>query len=185
MRAYGIFAADLPPLSPSLAHSEAGVSFAFAGHELDLRRQELRRAGAIVHVEPQVFDLLAFLIRNRDRIVSKDEILEEVWHGRIVSEAALSSRINAARKAIGDNGNDQILIKTFHKRGFRFVGETIERAEARRGATAQRQRTAAPGSVAGRHRRPSTPSRRSPSSPSSISAAIRSTTTSPTASPRT
>ena len=130
MRAYGIFVADLPPLSPSLALSEAGVSFAFAGHELDLRRQELRRAGAIVHVEPQVFDLLAFLIRNRDRIVSKDEILEEVWHGRIVSEAALSSRINAARKAIGDNGNDQILIKTFHKRGFRFVGETIERAEA-------------------------------------------------------
>jgi DNA-binding winged helix-turn-helix (wHTH) protein len=184
VRAYGIFAADLPPRSSSLAHSEAGVSFAFAGHELDPRRQELRRAGAIVHVEPQVFDLLAFLIRNRDRIVSKDEILEEVWHGRIVSEAALSSRINAARKAIGDNGNDQILIKTFHKRGFRFVGETIERAEA--GAPPQPSVSEPP-----RRRRrrptspPSTPSRRSPSSPSSISAAIRSMTTSPTASPRT
>jgi TolB-like protein len=106
------------------------VSFAFAGHELDLRRQELRRAGEVVHVEPQVFDLLAFLIRNRDRIVSKDEILDEVWHGRIVSEAALSSRINAVRKAIGDNGNQQILIRTFHKRGFRFIGEAVERTDA-------------------------------------------------------
>src|SRR5205085_4787026 len=102
------------------------MTFVFAGHELDPRRQELRRDGEVVHVEPQVFDLLAFLIRNRDRIVSKDEILDAVWDGRIVSEAALSSRINAARKAIGDSGNDQIFIRTFHKRGFRFVGEASE-----------------------------------------------------------
>jgi TolB-like protein len=102
------------------------MTFVFAGHELDPRRQELRRDGEVVHVEPQVFDLLAFLIRNRDRIVSKDEILDEIWDGRIVSEAALSSRINAARKAIGDSGNDQIFIRTFHKRGFRFVGEVEE-----------------------------------------------------------
>jgi TolB-like protein/DNA-binding winged helix-turn-helix (wHTH) protein len=105
------------------------VTFAFAGHELDLRRQELRRGGEVVHIEPQVFDLLAFLLKNRDRIVSKDEILDEVWHGRIVSEAALSSRINAARKAIGDSGSDQIFIKTFHRRGFRFVFDAIERAD--------------------------------------------------------
>jgi TolB-like protein/Flp pilus assembly protein TadD len=102
------------------------MTLVFAGHELDPRRQELRREGEVVHVEPQVFDLLAFLIRNRDRIVSKDEILDTIWDGRIVSEAALSSRINAARKAIGDSGNDQIFIRTFHKRGFRFVAEAAE-----------------------------------------------------------
>src|SRR5215207_5185967 len=102
------------------------VTLVFAGHELDPRRQELRREGEVVHVEPQVFDLLTFLIRNRDRIVSKDEILDTIWDGRIVSEAALSSRINAARKAIGDSGNDQIFIRTFHKRGFRFVAEATE-----------------------------------------------------------
>jgi TolB-like protein/DNA-binding winged helix-turn-helix (wHTH) protein/cytochrome c-type biogenesis protein CcmH/NrfG len=105
------------------------MTFVFAGHELDPRRQELRREGEVVHVEPQVFDLLAFLIRNRDRIVSKDEILDTIWDGRIVSEAALSSRINAARKAIGDSGNDQIFIRTFHKRGFRFVAEATELAD--------------------------------------------------------
>src|SRR4051812_19420244 len=100
--------------------------FTFRDCELDLPRQELRRSGAVVHVEPQVFDLLVFLVRNRDRIVSKDEILDAVWDGRIVSEAALSSRINAARKAVGDTGSNQGLIKTFHKRGFRFVGEALE-----------------------------------------------------------
>jgi TolB-like protein/Flp pilus assembly protein TadD len=109
---------------------------AFRDTELDLRQGELRRAGTPVHVEPQVFDLLVFLIRNRDRIVSKDEILDAVWNGRIVSEAALSSRINAARKALGDNGNDQAVIRTFHKRGFRFVAETEERAQGTAGGTA-------------------------------------------------
>jgi DNA-binding winged helix-turn-helix (wHTH) protein len=102
----------------------------FAGHEMDLRRQELRRAnGGLVHVEPQVFDLLVHLVRNRDRVVSKDELLETIWNGRIVSEAALSSRINAARKAVGDDGNRQELIRTIHRRGFRFVGEARELAE--------------------------------------------------------
>ena len=98
----------------------------FTGHEVDLRRQELRRGGDRVHVEPQVFDLLVHLVRNRDRVVSKDELLDTIWGGRIVSEAALSSRINAARKAVGDDGERQILIKTVHKRGFRFVGEVDE-----------------------------------------------------------
>ncbi|HEX2726705.1 MAG TPA: winged helix-turn-helix domain-containing protein [Beijerinckiaceae bacterium] len=99
------------------------MTLAFAECELDPARQELRRAGEVVHVEPQVFRLLLLLIENRDRIVSKDEILDAVWDGRIVSEAALSSRINAVRRAIGDNGNDQTLVRTLHKRGFRFVGE--------------------------------------------------------------
>src|SRR5215203_4937192 len=97
--------------------------YRFKDCELDVPRQELRRSGTAVHVEPQVFDLLVFLLSNRERIVSKDEILDAVWDGRIVSEAALSSRINAARKAIGDTGNDQALIRTFHKRGFRFVAQ--------------------------------------------------------------
>src|SRR4051812_17370743 len=103
--------------------------FTFRDCELDLPRQELRRSGALVHVEPQVFDRLVFLLTNRERIVSKDEILDAVWDGRIVSEAALSSRINAARKAVGDSGNEQALIRTFHKRGFRFVAEAEEHAE--------------------------------------------------------
>ena len=97
--------------------------FRFAGLELDPGRQELRRGDTVVHVEPQVFDLLLMLLQHHDRIVSKDEILDTIWQGRFVSEAALSSRINAARKAIGDNGEDQRLIRTFHKRGFRLVAE--------------------------------------------------------------
>ena len=99
------------------------MDFRFADFEIDIARRELRRGGAIVHIEPQVFDLLVHLIRNRDRIVSKDELIEVIWHGRIVSEAALSSRISAARRALGDSGNDQTLIRTMYKRGFRFVGE--------------------------------------------------------------
>ena len=103
--------------------------YLFKDCELDVPRQELRRSGTAVHVEPQVFDLLVFLLSNRERIVSKDEILDAVWDGRIVSEAALSSRINAARKALGDNGNDQALIRTFHKRGFRFIADVEEHAD--------------------------------------------------------
>jgi len=104
------------------------MSLVFAGHEIDLRRQELRRSGNIVHVEPQVYDLLVHLVRNRDRVVSKDELLDTIWNGRIVSEAALSSRINAARKAIGDDGDGQKLIKTIHRRGFRFIGTVRDMA---------------------------------------------------------
>jgi TolB-like protein len=103
------------------------MHLAFAGYEVDLDRHELRRGDEIVHVEPQVFDLLVHLVRNRDRVVSKDELFETIWQGRFVSEAALSSRINAARKAVGDDGNRQALIKTIHKRGFRFVGAVDER----------------------------------------------------------
>jgi DNA-binding winged helix-turn-helix (wHTH) protein len=158
--------------------------FAFAECELDLPRHELRRGGIIVHVEPQVFDLLVFLITNRERIVSKDEILDAVWNGRIVSEAALSSRINAARKAVGDNGNDQSLIRTFQKRGFRFIGEvtTARQDSASRVATG---RDVAPGAaelapaMEKRGRRgPAGP--RSPSSPFSTHRRIPSTSTSPT-----
>ena len=97
--------------------------YRFAEFEIDLSQQELRRLGEPVHIEPQVFDLIVHLVRNRDRIVSKDELIETIWNGRIISEAALSSRINGARRALGDNGADQALIRTLHKRGFRFVGD--------------------------------------------------------------
>jgi len=99
------------------------MQYRFAEFELDISRRELRRLGESVHIEPQVFDLIVHLVRNHDRIVSKDELIDTVWHGRIISEAALSSRINGARRALGDNGTDQLFIRTLHKRGFRFVGE--------------------------------------------------------------
>ena len=103
--------------------SGTALNFRFSDFEINIARQELRRAGAIVHIEPQVFDLLVHLVRNRDRIVSKDELIDAIWHGRTVSEATLSSRISAARRALGDSGQDQSLIRTLHKRGFRFVGD--------------------------------------------------------------
>src|SRR5580765_2914605 len=98
------------------------LKYQFTDFEIDLSQQELRRLGKAVHIEPQVFDLIVHLVRNHDRIVSKDELIETIWNGRIISEAALSSRINGARRALGDNGNDQAFIRTLHKRGFRFVG---------------------------------------------------------------
>ncbi len=96
---------------------------------MDTRRRELRRGGQLVSVEPQVFDLLEFLIRSRDRVVSRDDVLAAVWHGRIVSEATLSSRVNAARTAIGDNGEDQRLIRTLLRKGVRFVGDVREESD--------------------------------------------------------
>jgi len=95
---------------------------------LDVERRELRRAGAPVAIEPQVFDLLLYLIRSRDRVVSKDDLLAAVWHGRIVSDSALANRINAARTAVGDNGEDQKLIRTFPRKGFRFVGTLADKS---------------------------------------------------------
>src|SRR5689334_3476691 len=111
------------------------LEFRFAGFEIDLARHELRRDGTLVPIEPQVFDLIVFLVRNRNRIVSKNELIEAVWQGRVVSEAALSSRISTARQVIGDNGTEQRLIRTHHKRGFRFVG-TVENAASDTGQAA-------------------------------------------------
>jgi adenylate cyclase len=103
----------------------------FGDCALDPDRRELSRAGETVHVEPQVFDLLLYLIRNRDRVVSKDDLFSAVWRGRIVSESTLSNRVNAARSAIGDSGERQQLIRTVARKGLRFVGEvTQDRVEA-------------------------------------------------------
>jgi adenylate cyclase len=105
-----------------------GVLFSFADHTLDLDRRELRRGSELVSVEPQVFDLLTYLIQNRDRVVSKDDLIASVWGGRIVSESTLTSRINAARKAVGDSGEEQRLIRTVSRKGIRFVAEVSESA---------------------------------------------------------
>lgn len=94
---------------------------------LDTDRRELRRGESPVPVQPQVFDLLVYLIENRDRVVTKDDLLQAVWNGRIVSESTLISRINAARRAIGDDGDQQRLIRTIARKGVRFVGEVEKR----------------------------------------------------------
>jgi pimeloyl-ACP methyl ester carboxylesterase len=86
----------------------------------------LRRGTQAVAIEPQVFDLLIYLVQNRERVVSKDDLIASVWGGRIVSESTLASRINAARRAIGDNGKDQRLIKTSARKGIRYIGEVRE-----------------------------------------------------------
>src|SRR6204780_5029627 len=101
---------------------EGAVQFLFTDYVFDTERRKLRRGSKPVAVEPQVFDLLLYLVLNRDRVVSKDDLLESVWGGRIVSDSTLASRINAARKAIGDSGEKQKLIRTIARKGFRFVG---------------------------------------------------------------
>ena len=97
---------------------------------LDPGRRELRSGTKVLAVEPQVFDLLEFLIRNRTRVVSKDDLLAAVWGGRIVSDSAIAARINAARQALGDNGREQRFIRTIPRKGFRFVGEVWQQAPA-------------------------------------------------------
>ena len=99
------------------------MQFVFAGHTLDTDRRELRRGGDAIAVEPQVFDLLVYLVENRDRVVSKDDLIAAVWRNRIVSDSTLTSRINAARKALGDSGEEQKLIRTVPRKGLRFVGD--------------------------------------------------------------
>jgi len=109
------------------------LRYLFEDYALDADRRELCRGTEWLAVEPQVFDLLHYLIRNRDRVVSKDDLLASVWNGRVVSESALSTRLNAARLALGDSGEEQRLIKTLPRRGLRFVGAVREeRGVARR-----------------------------------------------------
>ena len=93
---------------------------------LDVARHELVRRDAVVPIEPQVFDLLVFLIQNRERVVSRDELQASVWEGRNVSDSTFTSRINAARSVLGDSGEEQRLIRTVPRRGYRFVGEVRE-----------------------------------------------------------
>jgi TolB-like protein len=102
------------------------LRYLFEEYAFDTDRRELHRGADVVSVAPQVFDLLDYLIRNRERVVSKDDLINAIWNGRIVSDAALTTRLNAARKAIGDSGEEQRLIKTLPRKGFRFVGPVLE-----------------------------------------------------------
>jgi TolB-like protein len=102
------------------------LRYLFEEYTFDTDRRELRRGVAVLSITPQVFDLLDYLIRNRERVVSKDHLISAVWNGRIVSDAALTTRLNAARTAIGDSGEKQRLIKTLPRKGFRFVGAVQE-----------------------------------------------------------
>ena len=106
------------------------MQFLFGDHTLDDDRRELRRGAEPIAVEPQVFDLLIYLVQNRDRVVSKDDLIASVWGGRIVSDSTLTSRINAARKAVGDSGGSQKVIRTIARKGLRFVGDVQVRFDA-------------------------------------------------------
>ena len=105
---------------------ETPVRFEFAEHSLDIDRRELRRRGERIAIEPQVFDLLVFLVRNRERVVSRDDLIAAIWSGRIVSDSAVTTRINAARRAVGDSGEAQTVIRTVARKGVRFVAEVQE-----------------------------------------------------------
>src|SRR5580658_8037035 len=94
---------------------------AFDGYRLDTDKRELRCGDRLTPIEPQVFALLALLIENRERVVGKDEIIERIWDGRIVSDSAVASRVKSVRQAIGDSGEAQRRVRTIHKLGFRFV----------------------------------------------------------------
>jgi DNA-binding winged helix-turn-helix (wHTH) protein len=107
----------------------------FENYVLDTERRELRRGADAISLQPQVFDLLEFLIRNRERVVSKDDLIASIWGGRIVSESALMTRINAARAAIADSGAEQRSIKTLPRKGVRFVASVREQYALEAGAT--------------------------------------------------
>jgi TolB-like protein len=106
----------------------AGLNYRFEDYCLDADRQELRRGSDVVCVEPQVLDLLFYLVRNRGRVVSKDDLVAHVWKGRIVSDSTLTSRITMARRAVNDSGREQRLIRTVNRKGLRFAGEVRELA---------------------------------------------------------
>ena len=99
------------------------MKYRFDDFELSVDARELRSSAGAIAIEPQVFNLLVHLIENCERVVSKEELIEAIWDGRFVSDAAVASRIKSARKALGDNGQDQKYIKTFQRRGVRFVAE--------------------------------------------------------------
>ena len=113
--------------------------YRFTECELDTQLFELRHSGKVVPVQPQVFNLLLYLIEHRDQVVTKDELLNHVWPGRVVSESTLSSAIKAVRKAIGDSGQEQKLVKTLHGRGFHFVGQVTSAQSQSSGDVAGKQ----------------------------------------------
>jgi TolB-like protein/Flp pilus assembly protein TadD len=123
----------------------ASLRYLFNDFALDTERRELRRGTDLVFVEPQVLDLLIHLVRNRDRVVSKDDLIASIWHGRIVSESVLYNRINAARSAIGDSGEQQRLIKTLPRKGVRFIAPVRQEDAAAAAVLEQRRPLRLPG----------------------------------------
>jgi TolB-like protein/Flp pilus assembly protein TadD len=103
------------------------VLYLFDNFTVDTDRRDLRGVAGVIHVEPQVFDLMLYFARNANRVISKDELIEQIWQGRAISDAALNSRINATRRAIGDTGKRQTFIRTIQRRGFLFDAEVTER----------------------------------------------------------
>jgi TolB-like protein/Tfp pilus assembly protein PilF len=120
--------ADLEDLASTIpaGWENGSLRYIFENYAFDTDRRELHRGADMVSIGPQVFDVLDYLIRNRERVVSKDELINAIWNGRVVSEAALATRINAVRSAVGDSGEEQRLIKTLPRKGFRFVGPVLE-----------------------------------------------------------
>src|SRR5437667_10982204 len=104
----------------------SSLRYRFEEYAFDTDLRELYRGADVVSIAPQVFDLLDYLIRNRERVVTKDDLINAIWNGRVVSDAALTTRLNATRIAIGDSGEEQRLIKTLPRKGFRFVGPVLE-----------------------------------------------------------
>jgi TolB-like protein len=119
-----------------MGHRSAEVQYVFGDFALDPDRRELTRNNEVVAIGPKVFDLLLYLVQNREHVVSKDALLDAVWTGRIVSESTLTSHINAVRKAIGDNGEEQRLVRTLARKGFRFVGDVREAPDERAASAA-------------------------------------------------
>jgi TolB-like protein len=114
--------------------------YEFDNFSLDIDRRELRRGTSVVAIEPQVFDLLYCLVRNRDRVVSRDDLIEAVWNGRLISDSTLSSRLTAVRHAIDDSGSEQRLIRTVTRKGFRFIGEVRQRVHREDAVEPHKQR---------------------------------------------
>jgi DNA-binding winged helix-turn-helix (wHTH) protein len=129
-------------LRPGCAGTFLATIYEFADCVVDAEQFELRRGGVVEHVEPQVFDVLVYLIRHRDRVVPKTELLDSVWGDRFVSESALASRLKSARRAVGDDGAAQRVIRTVFGRGYQFVAPVAERGSPAPAAPAGRARLA-------------------------------------------
>jgi DNA-binding winged helix-turn-helix (wHTH) protein len=112
------------------------VRFLFENYCLDADRRELTCGSELIAIGPKVFDLLLYLVQNRNQVVTRDEVLQAVWDGRIVSESTLTSHVNAVRKAIGDTGKEQRLIRTVSRKGLRFVAQVREDVASGRAAAA-------------------------------------------------
>jgi TolB-like protein/tetratricopeptide (TPR) repeat protein len=120
------------------------VLLKFENFDIDTERRELKGPAGVIHVEPQVFDLLFYFAQNANRVISKDELIEKIWKGRVISDAALNSRINSTRRAVGDTGKRQALIRTVQRRGFLFAAQVTARASVHLSSAADSNLSAPP-----------------------------------------